>query len=373
MNIRLLPRGAGISNFEIQHVHLTGQSNSFGAYGNPVLSTTQPYNNKMFAGGVRQTDSGLTSLVDLIENTSGAYGETAMSGMLNFIAGRYPNFIGMASQWGFDGGAYTTIKKGTVPYSYGTSQTTAAKALAAALGKRYKVGAICVLHGEADATNTSYLADLIEFQQNLSADHSAISGQAIQIPLIIMQLSVASYCANDTYSPFQILSASDGRNIICGGPMYNLTFHDTLHRDNEGHYKSGEYLAKAYIQRVIQGNSYQPLRPLSASRNGAVIDVLFNVPVAPLVLDTTHISLQTNYGFSFIDDASSASVSSVALQSDGKTVRVTLNATPTGSNMKIRYGCGSVWYGNLRDSDYSASLRSNLLANWCCHFSLPIT
>jgi hypothetical protein len=64
------------------------------------------------------------------------------------------------------------------------------------------------------------------------------------------------------------------------------------------------------------------------------------------------------------------------------TVAITLAATPTGANKRLRYaytgvpgnaaGPTSGPRGNLRDSDATPSLYGNPLYNWCVHFDKPV-
>jgi hypothetical protein len=119
-----------------------------------------------------------------------------------------------------------------------------------------------------------------------------------------------------------------------------------------------------------------------------VITVNFNVPVAPLQFDTDRVLAKANYGFEYFDSTNSASIISVAIGSNGTSVIITLNNTPTGLNKKIAYAYTGTLFsgggryktgaprGNLRDSDttpalYTTGLPSNFgteLYNWCVHF-----
>src|SRR6185369_2848537 len=71
---------------DINHVLSTGQSLSVGSGGVPVLSTTQPYANSMFAGGVIPGGTNLTAFAPLVEGTSaGQAFETMSAGLANLV------------------------------------------------------------------------------------------------------------------------------------------------------------------------------------------------------------------------------------------------------------------------------------------------
>jgi hypothetical protein len=123
-----------------------------------------------------------------------------------------------------------------------------------------------------------------------------------------------------------------------------------------------------------------PLYPSNVVRAGAVITITFSGNVGSLVFDTLNVVDPGNYGFSYTDDSASATVSSVALQGDNQVV-VTLNATPTGANKKVRYGFNGATEGGpitgrrgcLRDQDPEASPNGNSLVNWSVYFEEAAT
>ncbi len=365
---------------EIQHILVTGQSNSVGAYGTPLLSTSQPYSNKKFTGGTRPGGGGsnLASLVDLIEDIAGGgtYGETIASGMANTLTFRNPAKQFLVSNHGADGTPYSGIKKGQSPYTNGQAQVVAGKARVQALRRRYRVGAVCVIHGESDAIanlGATYQANMTEFQADYNLDCKTISGQVQTVLLIQAQLQPFQ----QTGVPHAQLAAAvaNPTGILIACPRYFLPYVDDLHHNAAAYRWLGEYFAKAYEAAIFQGLTWRPVSPATVSRSGAVVTIDFHVPVAPLVFDTTLVTDPGNKGFSYTDDSSSASVSSVAITGPTQ-VQVTLNTTPTGANKRMRYayasgssGGSAGPRGNLRDSDNRTSLYGNSLYNWCLHFN----
>ena len=134
---------------------------------------------------------------------------------------------------------------------------------------------------------------------------------------------------------------------------------------------------------MYQCKPWEPLRPLSIRRDGAVVTVKFKVPVPPLALDTTRITNPGNYGFTYGDGGNSATITNVEIASADE-VRITLSAAPTGANRLLRYAQNGVpggtcpgptrgARGNLRDSDATVAYHADAsgqpyeLFNWAVH------
>jgi hypothetical protein len=135
-------------------------------------------------------------------------------------------------------------------------------------------------------------------------------------------------------------------------------------------------------QVLIDGTAWKPLSPTSVSRTDNVITATFHVPVPPLQFDTTLVLPKANQGFEYFDN-SAVPPTITNVQIVGNTVRITLSATPTGANKRLRYAyTGTVGHvganqsgsprGNLRDSDATPSLYGNPLYNWAVTFDKPV-
>ena len=165
------------------------------------------------------------------------------------------------------------------------------------------------------------------------------------------------------------------------GPKYHLTyFTDGVHLTNEGYRHMGEDYAKVYRRVILEGKAWEPVRPKTVTRAGAVITVKMHVPVPPLALDTTRVSDPGNYGFEYVDDSTlPPEIASVAVTGPD-TVTVTLSKAPVaGATKSLRYAyTGTIGAnagpktgarGNLRDSDKTPSRDGYELFNWCIHFA----
>ena len=383
---------------DINHVLGTGQSLSIGTLGTPVLSLAQPYANTTFVTGPLSGGTGLTSFIPLVEKDL----ETHSSSFANEVtmlardvvlvgqpAGRTSHDL-LVSQHGIGGQPYSALKKGgtTACYATGMAQLKAGHDLAVAAGKSYVVRAVTNVHGETDhqILNPAYAANLVEWQNDYETDVKAVTGQAEHVPMLESQISSWTRFNNSTTSqiPGAQLAAhvdSAGKVVLVGAKYHLPYVADGVHLTNEGYRHMGEDYAKVYRRVILEGKPWEPVRPQTVTRAGAVVTVKMYVPATPLVLDTTLVTDPGKFGFEWADDGpATPTVASVALAGPD-TVVVTLSAAPTGANPRLRYAytgiAGAVAgpttgpRGNLRDSDATPSRGSYPLYNWCVHFEVP--
>ena len=166
--------------------------------------------------------------------------------------------------------------------------------------------------------------------------------------------------------------------IVLVGAKYHLPYVvDGVHLSNEGYRHMGEDYAKVYRHVILEGKTWEPLRPKTVARAGAVITVKMHVPAPPLVMDTTLVSDPGNKGFEW---AGAETIASVAI-SGPDTLVITLSAAPAAGG-RLRYaftgtsgalgGPTTGPRGNLRDSDATPSRFGYPLHNWCIHFDQAV-
>lgn len=367
----------------IHHVLGTGQSLASGVGGTPALSTSQPYDNRMFSQGTQPGSTKLTAFVPLAETTTETM-STSFASLVTKLAreggGDHDLLVSVNA---VGGQPYRNMKKGTGPYLGTVAQMNAGLAVAKAAGLGYDITAITSADGGGDHVdkNTHLATDLAEWQRDFEADARAITGQSTPVPLFNTQYS--SWTEDDTTSPVPIAQlrahVDNPGKVVVVAPRYVFLYGpDGVHLTNEGYRLMGEYYAKAYRRVVVEHGTWEPLRPRTVTRTGNVVWIRFVVPTPPLVLDTKLATDPGNFGFEYVDDGpSSPSIASVAV-TGADTVAITLSAEPTGANRRIRYAFTGVFgakaglqtgaHGNLRDSDTTPSRHGNLLYDWCVHF-----
>jgi hypothetical protein len=430
--------GTGLSpsyvHFDVNHVLVTGQSNSVGREGKPPLTLTQPYDNLMFDVGVMtgaQCDEQgckqyqkTSSMVPLVEGDTyfnGEKVETVASGLANEVtklarekylvgqpSGRTSHDLFMSIH-GRSGRSYWCVRKTGCSWestSYvkafvdGMRQVDEAKALAAARGKSYVVRAVAAVHGESDHEGNEFPLDgtdgtpgkvknysdaLLEWQNDYETSVKAKTAQTLPIPLFVSQMSNWTDRPTSDVANLQLDAhvRAPGK-VVLVTPTYSMAYSDDcLHMAAHTERRLGEYFAKAYVSQILAGKRWEPLRPVGATIAGNVVTVKFLVPVPPLVIDTTKVTDPGNKGFTFSDgSASPPKITNVAI-SGPDTVAITLASAPTGAKKRVAYAQNVVpgsacpgptagARGNLRDSDATPSKYGYDLVNWAVHFDIAV-
>jgi len=391
-----------------------------------IRSTTQPFGNLKLSTGslpwpIDSNDASL-SLVPLVEpvgRLSTAYpsswptniaGETPHSAMANQLtslvkATGAADYVSVHSAVGENGQPLSFLIKGAVPvgvnghaYEATLIETRAITRLAQAAGKTYGVGAIVVTHGESDAGNTSYAAQLYDLYTDYVADISSITGQT-QKPLMLVSQQHASGGdrAPSTLEQWRIGNDHPGE-VVCTGPKYQYPYTpDSIHLMVEGYDLVGEKYAEIYFERVVLGRDWQPLQPTTVARAGRVVTVSFHVPVPPLAWETTfQAPLQGTPAWSagkgFELRAGAAPVGIASVEIVGDTVQITADADLPASGLTVGYALsgdpandagtvpamtepftGTFRWGLLRDSDpFVGYTTQKAQPNFAVAFELPV-
>ncbi len=298
----------------------------------------------------------------------------------NIATGNDNTYLFSGQAWG--GQPYSALKKGGSTGVYEKVIDQVNDATIAFSGIEY-IG-VSVIHGEQDGinNNTTYAADLNQWQTDFDADIKAKTGQVSNVTMFICQTSTAGgYGFNGGINeltfptPLEQLEAHETySDIVLVAPKYFLEYADHSHIKNISQRILGEYYAKAFKQ----GSAYEPLRPstITPSGNSVIIDFVGNI--GALAFDTTLVNSVADMGFSYKDDSANT-ITGVAITGTNQ-VTVTLSGT-VGLNAVVAYAyhngaggsanqvAGNGDRGNLRDSDTAVSLyNGDPLYNWAVTF-----
>ena len=378
----------------LNHILGTGQSLSIGTMGSPPLTTNQPYGNLTLSFvSISNPQQAGTNFVPLVEglNSAGAEVETISSALANTLTALSPqtNFTSIVTRDGQGGTAYSGLKKGTGPYALGLLEISNAMAAAQSLGDGYQVKAVTCVHGEQDdvlGNGPYYAGYLRQWQQYISSDAKAITGQTNDVPMFLCQMSswtANNYAATSLIPSAQLYATETYPNHFLVCPKYFFTYYsDGVHLTAQSYRRLGEYYGKVMKKVLMDGQRWRPLTPDSISISNKNITVILHVPVPPIVNDIS-IGPKAYYGFEYADDSSSASISS-AIISRSNAVTVVLNKAPIGAHPRLRYAytgtpgapaganqTGSA-RGTIRDSDATPSPYGDSLVNWLVHFDYSI-
>jgi hypothetical protein len=411
----------------------TGQSLAVGVMGTPPTATGEPagYDNlKLFLGSltgppldptastlkVVQLDEPLRAFSTLYPeayplNIDGETPHTAMADQITslYLAAGGVDYVTAHTEVGESGQGYVEIEKGaTYTTNNGATGTgTAGLAYAASLfeaqvftnlamaaGKTYGVGAIIITHGEVDAGNTGYEADLVQLWTDYNADLPPITSQTTPIPMLVSQQhsspSGVGTTSASTLAQWMVGVDHPG-DIICSGPKYQYPYaSDFTHLTAEGYDMLGEKYGQVYYQKAVLGQDWQPLQPISLSVSGAVLTLKFHVPVPPLVMDADSVvpppqqavpEWMNGHGFEVNSAGAPATIQSVQIVGDD-TVQITLDDAPSSLNSAVGYAFtanaaampgGTVRWGQLHDSDPFVGSTTGLpQTNHCVAFQMPI-
>lgn len=281
--------------------------------------------------------------------------------------------------------------KGNNSYTNVIGAATRINAIAVAAGKTPVIRGILWVQGESDfaASGSGYAATLATLRNDLNTDLKAVTGQSQNIPLFAVQPSNFSSGSSPNsgilYPVLDILAAhvANPGNIILCGPTYaaeNVTA-SNLHYLGVQSARFGAGVGNALARVVVDGQTWEPIRPQSVNRSGNIVDIQFFVPNGSLVLDTTYTSNTPDgfFGFDFRQTGGTTTLQSVTLL-NSNTLRFTLSGAPDGTSPFIRAGRNSagtqVFSGPrtgartcLRDS----ASTDPRWCNWCVHFDQAIT
>ncbi len=355
-----------------------GQSLSLGVKASPLLSSSQPYKNIMFNGGLtaRANPGKLTSFIPLVESRDV---ETQSSATANNITKLIENENGidfndqadvyLASNPGAGARKISELSKGSIFYDTILIQTQAAKDISQGLGIPHQVSFMTFMQGESNYTNPpmpaiTYATALSKLINDLNTDVSEITNQLTSFPLINYQIASHRFYSKTipTVALGHLLASKIDSNIHLAVPMYIFDYVDNLHTDNQSNRQIGNYFARTYKRVAIDNLDWKPLRPSTVDWQVKTVDIKFDVPVGPIVFDTSWVSAEVNQGFDIWNSDFSLMLdiiqSVTVVEQD--TVRISMSMEPPiGSYVTYAFGrdahngfSGRTLgpRGNLRDS-----------------------
>lgn len=261
-------------------------------------------------------------------------------------------------------------------------------------GWDFMLPAICWMQGESDLfdyTNTDYKKALKQFAKDINEDVKQITHQQQDIRIICYQtnlLTNAEHFQADSFKCREMAVPQAMMELVrddtlfwASGPTYPYSFARELkHIDGVCQKRLG-YLAAISALGIIRGTArFRGVVPIEIVPAGNDVQLSFNVPHPPLVLDTIAVKKPAYYGFSVITPDNRNIVQSVFLKDDV----IILHCSEPVNGCKVRYAVNgetrkSGWEkgprGNLRDSQ-GDSLKVDILGktyplhNWCYQFEL---
>lgn len=341
-----------------------GTGDGTGANAQTAITTaSHPGGVLMFNGGVRPLGAGpnapynlaispsvITSLAPAAAAVLGlggteAWGETFMEtlGYKVFGAGGGPIIIETV---GISGATYEQLNKGNTNYANILASVSQARAITGSLGWDLEVY-VCWEHGHANSgdTRAAYAGKVQQLYTDLSADIGGITGQTT----LHMFVGQASNIPSGVITPAIWDAARANANIHLVGTWYDVPYqtnNGAVHPNSLGYTYIGDAYGRA-ANVVLAGSTWTPLQPVygSVTRSGAVVTMPLEGMTGSVVIDTTNVTAQTNYGLTAISDSGAVTINSVTLS--GGTLTIMLATSSPGTNLRIKSGSKT----NIADSD----------------------
>ena len=385
----------------------TGQSLALGTSGSPALSTTQVYPDCKMTGAVwpwsNAYESGSVETGDVAECFQ-------LRGLRTSISRGYG--IQLRAQSGADSDVIKKGGSGTVydqswtrSLGSGGNDNLSAWTARTGAGLPYRVGSLVITHGESDDDNQkcgTYQSFLSQLQYDAQSDATAQTGQTLDVPLFVDQLSSGQFSLTSTGNPCAIAQANAAINypsrVVLTTPKYHLgngttnLYADGQHMSNIGYRLLGEMRGLAQYVVRIAGRVWRPLLPTTVVASGTGITVSYSpIPCTqitstattactateccagtPLVLDTTSVVLphtgdQPNtplYGFELSCPGAQPPVLTTVAVSGSQVILTADRNIPTGCTLAYaRTGLNGALSGRGGTSTNYGSPRGNLRDN----------
>lgn len=399
---------------EVIHMFICyGQSWSTGY--DAVAITTEPrYDNWMLDTGVmtdplNHLDAVATSFLPAVEKTqfSGqGKGETPVSAQMNMVRQLIDSensilvsdltYTMLGTAPGMGSKTLAQLEKGTDYYARLINQVQQAHDIAVAMDKRLVVEAFSWVQGSLGRSG-SYAEALEQLRLDIDTDVKAITGQTEVVKCITWQSFIFnnSLRAKQAYDQY-VGAAETYPHIICAGATYHLNNvkAGNLHFKSESQDWLGAYFGVAYKRTIIDGEKFEPLKPIGTHIDGNALYVKFHVPYGSLVFDGNYFADAANEvkneGFAlFAADGTEKVITDVSIVSSDM-VKIVCSEAVTDTD-RLTYGDVSTdayqWVntnrGHLRDTqgDYLQYKSGNLedthsvlpLHNWCVLFDKKIS
>jgi len=250
-----------------------------------------------------------------------------------------------------------------------------------------RAGGVPSSYGTGTFDPITYTTQLIQLIDDINTDIKAITGQSNDVLCISYQ--VASHNAYSRYPRIamqQDLTAKNDSRMVLAKAMYDVEYNtDEVHAPAKTYRYMGNMYGVAAWRETVMNQSNKHLRPISQVVNGTEVTITFDVPVSPLVLDTTLVNqlADGNYGFNILNvsgedsgvsgtiEEATTRITNVSLSGTDKVV-LTCSRTPVAGE-RITYAINGVGWNDL-SGVYDSGGKSGRIdgARGCLRDSQPI-
>jgi hypothetical protein len=393
----------------------------FDGNGANIVNRNPLYRGRILAGANGRPEGGglnpvtETDLTNLNDMWYPAYRQGNVLPMYNKLLDANPgNQVFIHAPFAAGGRSFAQISKGTIPYQNGIDFVRFAKAVADGVGKPYVFKFLTLEHGETDNDNGDnpnpgdYLEKMNHYFAGLQIDFKGITAQAENFTVVIGQVGSrinsksqpVDEQGNPIGSPVIVqpysVAATDQltyvrqnpATAIMYGPKYPLNWKHSdgslSHLNAVGKVLQGVYAAQATYWQLydpVKKGTWTDTRVRSISLDGEILDLVYDLPYPPVVIDTTSIIDCPGRGYSL--EKKSAEVLAVEVVAQNK-LRITFDKVPAADDYLLIGFTNTTPHANgsvyplvcVRDSSPITETIKNVvypIYNWASLERLPLT
>lgn len=352
---------------EYLQIILYGQSLSLGWQCTRAITTIPLDGNYMIGDNVNMMyNNGTTVLNPLVATKWSKGGEQPIVSCVNAFSKVYRDSIDATQKFiamtGGEGGQSieNLSKNSSAGYYSSTFLRILDNTLLSLNNKTVSCPAILYMQGEGNSSlptdKNVYKALLMTLKNNMQADIMAKYGQ-VHKPLFFIYQTSGKYTVTKEM-PIVMAQrefASENPDVVLLNPHYAMPDYSGGHLSTNGYRWFGEIMAKSLSEVLVRKNTYKTLKPTDFDIQDNTINITYQVPVPPLVLDTWTTPKETNYGFTVYKNGAIVPVTELKITNDNH-VLITCNSELTGIIDIVYAGNATNGSGNLRDSDNPVSM-----------------
>lgn len=351
-----------------------------------ILSTTAVYGGLTFSDGPRSTGTALLGEIGLIETADypyigggdpTSYGETSASGFVAGFTEEALTHFGYVHEEGPSLFAANAARGGTAstrlvptdhpnfvsigtepiqPFDLLKQQIDAAVALASVAGDDFALYAITADQGQGEEPSGTLRADWLEnwlaIYDAVSAYARAQSGQNFDPMMLFSQVYAGTRVADgqmiadaqrdlETARPGRCFMFMPTHHMAAKQGYGGILYHSDGHLTAYGSYYVGYMRGRAWAHALFTGREPARMRPIGASYDGSAVTLHLHAPQLPVVIDTSEsvigVGRVKDGGLAVEDDTGVATLTSVVVGADGKSVVLTPDRALSGT-IRIRGG-----------------------------------
>lgn len=216
---------------------------------------------------------------------------------------------------------------------------------------------------QSSAIRAPWKADLETIRNDIMEDSNANLSVASDLKIVSYQTGTAGSLSSagsilgqwDCFNQEDWFTISSPNYPMYGGDHYAIGG-DNIHLTSAGYAWLGAYDGRA-AAKFLYENKKSCTYPVSAIAAGWTVTVTYNVPVPPLVVDTSLVPAVQDFGFKVVDDIGTLTLSNIQVATANTITFDTNRAIST--NGMVRFGVDYPFTGSLVPDGVATNIRDS--------------